>query len=260
MEKFDENAQETSQKLVIAMGGKHPYRSVIALHHHTRAQLLYASEGSIRVHTTDHIWVVPPQCALWIPAFIQHSIVSLSDIHLSTALVEEKASQSLGNQCFLVRMTNLLRELVLRLNQLDEIRKNGNDFDEELEKSLQLLIFNEIKQASTFPIVIPWPHDPRLISICEELLENPKNIKDLNTWSDQIGTSSRTLIRLFQKETGLTYRAWIQQMHITLALGKLARGESIARIAEALGYRSSSAFSAMFKKHLGDTPQHFKNE
>lgn len=260
MEKFDETAEETSQKLVIAMGGKHPYRSVIALHHHTRAQLLYASEGSIRVHTTHHVWVVPPQCALWIPAFIKHSIVSLSNIRLSTVLIEEKASQPIGEQCFLLRMTNLLRELVLRLNQFDEVREHGASFDDEVEKSLQFLIFNEIKQASTFPIVIPWPHDPRLISICEELLENPKNIKDLNTWADQIGTSNRTLIRLFQKDTGLTYRAWIQQMHLALALGKLARGESIARIAEALGYRSSSAFSAMFKKHLGDTPQHFRKE
>ena len=260
MEKFNENTPETSQKLVIAMGAKHSYRSVIALHHHTRAQLLYASEGSIRVYTTNNVWIVPPQCALWIPAFVKHSVVPLSDIRLSTVLIEEKAAQPIGQQCFLVRMTNLLRELVLRLNQFDEIRKQGTSFDEEVEKSLQLLIFHEIKQASTFPIVIPWPNDPRLISICEELLENPKNIKDLNTWSDQIGTSSRTLIRLFQKETGLAYRAWIQQMHIALALGKLARGEPIARIAEALGYRSSSAFSAMFKKHLGDTPQHFRKE
>ena len=255
MEKYSEE----SQKLVIAMGSQHPYRSIIEPHYHNRAQLLYASEGAIRVYTSDNVWIVPPQCALWIPAFVEHSVVSLSDIRLSTALVEEKASQPIGNQCFLVRMSNLLRELVLRLNQLNEMSENTPSLDEELEKSLQLLIFQEIKLASTFPIVIPWPKDPRLISICSELLENPHNIKNLNTWSDQIATSSRTLIRLFQKETGLAYRAWIQQMHIALALGKLSRGETISRIAETLGYQSSSAFSAMFKKHLGVAPQHFKN-
>ena len=47
--------------------------------------------------------------------------------------------------------------------------------------------------------------------------------------SDEIGTSSRTLMRMFQKETGLSYRAWVQQMHIAHALSKIASGESVAQ-------------------------------
>ena len=79
-----------------------------------------------------------------------------------------------------------------------------------------------------------------------------------NTWSDTIGTSSRTLIRLFRKETGLSYRGWIQHMHIVFALSQLAEGEAVSRIATSLGYASPSAFSAMFKRHLGYSPQNFK--
>ena len=251
---------QESDKLIIAMGSKHAYRSIIEPHQHSRAQLLYASEGAIRVYTKDNVWIVPPLCALWIPAFVEHSVVSLSDVRLSTALVEEQASLTLGTQCFLVRISNLLRELVLRLNQQEQWQKPHDHYQEEIEKSLQLLIFKEIKQAASFPIVIPWPKDPRVVAICEKLLEYPDHRKDLNTWADQIGTSSRTLIRLFQKETGLAYRAWIQQMHIALALGKLSRGESIAKISQALGYQSPSAFSAMFKKHLGEAPQKFRKE
>ena len=80
----------------------------------------------------------------------------------------------------------------------------------------------------------------------------------MNTWSSIIGTSSRTLIRLFKKETGLSYRGWIQQMHIVLALSQLAQGQAISHIATLLGYTSTSAFSAMFKRHLGYSPQKFK--
>ena len=40
-------------------------------------------------------------------------------------------------------------------------------------------------------------------------------------------------------------------MHIALALSKIANGESIAQISESLGYTNPSAFSAMFKRHLG---------
>lgn len=248
---------ESASQLVIARGSLHPYKSIIAPHVHRRAQLLYASEGTIRVHTAANIWLVPPQCALWIPAGVEHSVISLSQVRLSTALVEEKAAVSLGNQCFLVRMTNLLRELVLRLNQLAALEEQEQSHTEDVEKALQLLIFNEIQHALTFPIEIPWPKDKRLISICEALLDHPDQPKDINTWADQINTSSRTLIRLFKKETGLSYRAWIQHMHIVLALGKLARGESIFHIATTLGYASPSAFSAMFKRHLGHPPQRF---
>ena len=244
--------------LIISMGSKYNYGSVIAPHSHNRAQLLYASQGSIRVHTADHVWLVPTQCALWIPAFVEHSVISLSDVRLSTALVEQTAAQILGTQCFLLRMTNLLRELVLRLNQLDLIQHNATPYGEDLHKALQLLIFEEIKQASTFPVDIPWPRDKRLVLICEQLIHHPNQVKDLNTWSDTIGTSSRTLIRLFRKETGLSYRGWIQHMHIVFAFSQLAEGEAVSRIATSLGYASPSAFSAMFKRHLGYSPQNFK--
>jgi AraC-like DNA-binding protein len=89
-------------------------------------------------------------------------------------------------------------------------------------------------------------------------LHTPDHSKDLTDWADDIGASSRTLMRMFQKETGLSYRAWLQQMHIALALSKIANGESIAQISESLGYTNPSAFSAMFKRHLGKTPQQFR--
>ena len=91
----------------------------------------------------------------------------------------------------------------------------------------------------------------KTLKICQELLHIPDSSKDLTDWADDIGTSSRTLMRMFQKETGLSYRAWIQQMHIALALSKIANGESISQISESLGYTNPSAFSAMFKRHLG---------
>lgn len=113
------------------------------------------------------------------------------------------------------------------------------------------MIFEEIHRANLLPIQIPWPKDKRLLKICQELLHTPDSSKVLTDWADDIGASSRTLMRMFQKETGLSYRAWLQQMHIALALSKIANGESIAQISESLGYTNPSAFSAMFKRHLG---------
>jgi AraC-like DNA-binding protein len=71
------------------------------------------------------------------------------------------------------------------------------------------------------------------------------------------GASVRTVIRLFPKETGLQFRHWVQQVHLSEALVRLARGDAVGVVAQALGYRSQSAFSNMFRKALRSSPNHY---
>ena len=50
---------------------------------------------------------------------------------------------------------------------------------------------------------------------------------------------------------------WRQQLHVGLALQKLASRESVTNIAIDLGYESTSAFIAMFKRSMGTTPSRY---
>ena len=50
---------------------------VIEPHSHERAQLIYAPAGTMRVITSQAMWVVPPQRALWMPAGTVHGIEML---------------------------------------------------------------------------------------------------------------------------------------------------------------------------------------
>jgi AraC-like DNA-binding protein len=52
----------------------------------------------------------------------------------------------------------------------------------------------------------------------------------------------------------------VQQVHLAHAFEMLARGESVGKIAQALGYASPSAFTSMFRKLLGKTPPHYLAE
>lgn len=254
----DSLIQSDQSELVIGLSSEHTYRELTPTHTHSRAQFLYASMGNIQVFTPNNVWLVPPMCALWIPANVEHSVISLSHVKLNTALVEVNASALMGKECFIIRVSNLLHELLIRLNQITQIDPPNIVSSQEISEALQILIFEEIHRANLLSIQIPWPKDKRLLKICQQLLHSPNHSKDLTDWADDIGTSSRTLMRMFQKETGLSYRAWIQQMHIAHALSKISNGESIAQISEALGYTNPSAFSAMFKRHLGKTPQQFR--
>ena len=77
----------------------------------------------------------------------------------------------------------------------------------------------------------------RFVSLCSQGAEEP-----------------RTLARLFRDELGTSFARWRQQVVLAHAMPMLARGVSVARVAQASGYASESAFSAMFKSAMGLPP------
>jgi AraC-like DNA-binding protein len=50
---------------------------------------------------------------------------------------------------------------------------------------------------------------------------------------------------------------WRQQLHIGVALQRLAAGQLVTVVAGDLGYESVSAFIAMFRRMLGTTPTRY---
>src|SRR6202161_4873428 len=53
-------------------------------HFHREAQLVYAARGTMQVTTPKGRWLVPPDRAVWVPAFLEHSIDVLADIDMRT--------------------------------------------------------------------------------------------------------------------------------------------------------------------------------
>lgn len=223
-------------------------------HSHPRGQLLYAVEGVMQVRTPQGLWMIPPQRALWAPPDVPHEIRMLSKVSMRTLYISAEACSALPVQCQLLDVSGLLRELILAL--LAETRA----VDEQGRANyLAQLILSEIAAAAPIPIVIPWPRDRRLIQLCEAVLQQPGSNFTLEQWAELAGASARTVIRLFPRETGLHFRHWLQQVHIAEALLRLSRAETVERIATALGYKSASAFTAMFRSVLGKTPSQYVN-
>jgi len=74
-----------------------------------------------------------------------------------------------------------------------------------------------------------------------------------------VGASSRTLARLFLRETGMSFTAWRQQVRLAAALERLAEEGNVSQAARVAGYDSPSAFAAMCRRTLGNTPQEFRS-
>jgi AraC-like DNA-binding protein len=86
------------------------------------------------------------------------------------------------------------------------------------------------------------------------LLTDPSHRRTLAQLSKTAGASKRTVERLFQKEVGMTFGKWRQQLRLLQAVRLLAEGAKVTQAALEAGYSSPSAFISGFRKALGTTP------
>lgn len=234
---------------VAAMAKTYPDGAEVETHAHPRDQLLYAVQGVMRARTAQEAWVVPPDRAVYIPAGTEHAVTMRGHVELRTLFIEPGAAAAAPTSAAVLEVSDLLRALVLGLLSepvlYDEAGRGG------LLAELALI---EIGRARHLAFVIPMPRDRRLARLCEALLADPRRDETLEDWSALAGAAPRTLSRLFQQETGLSFTAWRQRVRFHNAMEALVRREPVALVALANGYRSSSAFAAAFRKALGVTP------
>jgi AraC-like DNA-binding protein len=244
------------------VGGVHlvarNYRKGVRLgaHMHREAQLVYAAKGTMQVTTPKGRWLVPPDRAVWVPARLEHSIDVLADIQMRTLyfdlawLAREDRSASLAAE-FVVRVSRLLHEAILALfdgrNELDRT---------DLLIRLAMLELHQAEDATTF---IPLPHEPRCRRAADIVLADPTGPHEIADLAREVGTSARTLSRLFSSETQLSFKSWCQRARIAAAIERLSMepNVSVKQLAADLGYASFPAFSHAFRQVTGKTPTEF---
>ena len=218
-------------------------------HSHFRAQLAYATEGVMRVSTTEGTWLVVPQQAVWIPAGIEHEVYAEGPIATRFLYVHPEACLGLPENCRVLGVSGLLRELILRVISF------GNAAPLSAEQArLMAVIPDELRALRPEPLYLPLPRDSRLRSVTDALTVDPAEGRGLSAWARAAGASESTLARLFIKETNMTFGAWRQRLRLVTAVARLAEGQSVTTVAFDLGYDSPSAFIAMFRRNLGQTP------
>ncbi len=222
------------------------------LHWHVRAQLLYASQGVMTVSTATGNWVVVPQRAVWIPATERHNLQWLGPLSIRSLFIQPDAAVGFPTECCVVNVSPLLRELIAAACMLPKQYVLGGR-----EEHIMTLILDEIRAVSVAPLHLPEPRDPRLVQICTAIKTHPADDQTLDSWGRSVGASSRTLARLFLAETGLSFRQWQQQARLLESLVRLADGQAVTTVAAEVGYESTSAFIAMFRRVLGTTPKKY---
>jgi AraC-like DNA-binding protein len=220
----------------------------LAPHQHAYGQVTFALSGVLRVSTPGSSWIVPPLRAIWVAPEVVHSVHVLEDARLRPLGILAARAPFEGDECRVLAVSALLRELIVALGQTGAGPR---------ETLLAELILDELPGAATRPMRVPLPQDKRLGALCAALIDDPACELTLGQWAARVGASERTLTRLFERELGMRFSHWRQQVRLAHAAPLIARGMPLSQVAGELGYASQSAFSAMFKKTFGSSPSAF---
>lgn len=227
------------------------YGAEVPVHVHRRGQLILALHGAVTCTAGDDIWIVPPDCGVWIPGGMPHSARATANARLSYLFVEPGAA-SLPDFCCTLSISPLVRELVNRLS--DEV---SDLIPDSHAARLARVTLDELATMPREHFNLPISSDPKIRTIADALTIEPSDRSTLGDWAKRVAMSERSLARLMVRETGLTFGRWRQQLHLVVALRELANGAGVQTVADKLGYESVNAFITMFKKALGSTPAQY---
>lgn len=212
-------------------------------------QLVWPARGTVHLRTARESMLARRPAAIWVPARQRFEVGGTDDIW--TARFPAANCPTTWN-----RLTHLqLDDFVFAaLRHLD--RHRAHPWGPHVASA----IVEHLREAfAATPMPLPFPLDERAREIAQALSVDPAITWDLARWAEEIGSSERTLRRLFREETGLSFQQWRSRLRMQVALGLLEDGRPIEVVARSCGYRSRAAFARAFKLETGYSPTEYRS-
>lgn len=219
-------------------------------HTHGTDQLIYATHGVMEVTSSQSIWLIPPQFSVWIPAGTRHSIRMPAAVSLRTLYIRHGLARGVPKTCAVFYVTPFLRELIEEAVRIGSLKARN-----PLHCALRDLIIAHLRDASAIPTFLTLPKDARALAVANALMTSIADNPSFHALCAKAGANVRTIERCFHREVGTDFETWRRQARLMKAVELLVAGKSVKQVAFAVGYRTPSAFVAMFRKVFATTPK-----
>jgi AraC-like DNA-binding protein len=205
------------------------------MHSHSEALLVLSLRGSATIGTSSEDFELPPGSLLWIAGHTPHRVQTSADHHsLILSFPHELIARATG-RC---ESSGFVHDLIARISQAAASARR---------ERLTAVLVDELAE--------PVPESTRLSHVSELAARRPA--LSVASMAREIGMSERAFRRWFLADVGTSFTRWQQERCAQRAISRLQRGDSVKCVAADLGYTSPSAFSAMFKRVMNVTPQHY---
>ncbi|HWU89772.1 MAG TPA: helix-turn-helix transcriptional regulator [Kofleriaceae bacterium] len=229
-----------------------PSRGTYPVQTHPWGEFVYSFSGITEVTAgTQHV-LAPPQLGLWIPPGTKHVGFNEQEaVHCSVYISRRLCSRMPKELCAVI-VSPLLRSILDHLRD----RTAGDDGPGVRDRLLRVLV-DQLACCPTTGSYIPRASDPELEAVLAALTQNPADNRSIAELARAFHMSERTLIRRCEHDLGMSLTEWRQRLRLVNALPLLRAGRSVESIALDLGYATSSAFIAMFRRLVGTSPRQF---
>ena len=175
---------------------------------------LFAIKGVMLVETGSKRWVIPPQRALWIPPFQEHTYSVLSTTELravwfSPELISQCEPFKRKEEVHVIMATALFKELIAGLFSA-EYRPTS-------QRSVAVLLLDILSETQQISAELPMPVDERLHRVACDIIANNLWDLSLERLAERAAMSERTFSRAFIKDTGFSFRAATARKDLCLA-------------------------------------------
>ncbi|ODN29634.1 hypothetical protein BED46_009935 [Burkholderia contaminans] len=220
-------------------------------HTHPDGQLVLSLQGVVACEARDAHWIIPPHCALWLPAGLPH-VSRASPAAEGCFVFIHPSVTGLPDECRTLRISPMLREIIV------ELANRPPQPGVRRDALMVELLIEELAIMERVDTHFPIPRHPRIRQIAQALIASPGDRRTVEEWSRHVGMGERTLSRRLFEETGMSFGKWRRQLHLMVALEALAKGRSVQQVSDELGYEAVTSFINMFKQALGTTPAKYR--
>lgn len=208
--------------------------------------LIWSERGAVTVVVDDRLHVVFPGSGLWIPRGVVHAGQAAGGAAFRETLFAPESWTPTWNGTTAVELNTAVRHLLVHLAH------TGMPRDERL-RAQQVCI--DLLEPSHFrDIAVPIPQDPRIRKVVDSVLRNPADGRSLEQWAHCLNVSPRTITRAFSADVAMSFAQWRRLARMASARALLAEGTSVTATGRRVGYSTTSAFVAAFRKVVGRTP------
>jgi AraC-like DNA-binding protein len=224
-------------------------------HTHEYHQLIYATAGATQIETAGARYVLPAGGAAWIPAGVRHRTL-IGDVEGASLYFSPDSVVSPGGRVRVLVASPVMRAMILHASQWSLGAAEVDPVAASFFRTLALMCGEWLE--TELPFSLPSATHPGLSRAMDYAFVELA-AASLKGALKAAGMSERTFRRVFFRETGLTWQAWLTRARILAGLRLLMQGRRVSEVAAEVGYNSLSAFAKAFAKLTGERPRELRS-
>ncbi|WP_204247104.1 helix-turn-helix domain-containing protein [Arthrobacter alpinus] len=215
-------------------------------HSHDEHELIWSARGVVTILVDGRMWSVLPGTGLWIPRGVVHEGHMGGGVASRVTLFSPEAWTRGWKNTTAVNVNEAVQQLLVHLAH------TGMPAEERLRA--QQVCIDMLEPVESSNMSVPIPSDPRIRELVDSVLKDPSDDRSLEQWARRLNLSSRTITRTFGADVAMSFVHWRRLVRMRSAHGLLAQGMSVGAVGRRVGYGTTSAFVAAFRKVVGYTP------